>query len=71
MRNRATSDQADELHALLCESLKQQLQSGDVSASVLKEAREFLKDNGVSSPAKGADKGIGSLATLPFVVNDE
>lgn len=56
----------DLLHTELAKELLARIRSGEAPAAVLKEAREFLKDNGVqANPA--TNKGIKELTdALPF-----
>lgn len=58
-----------DLHAALAKALKAKILSGEVTAAELKEAREFLKDNGVDGPKTA---GVRSLAAnMPVSLHDD
>lgn len=67
--SKATNDQMDSLHGALASHLTEAIKhpgEGGVSASLLKEAREFLKDNNVSADI-AKNKPLQALTdTLPF-----
>ena len=65
-RARATVDALGKLHEALARRLTELIESDEVTASVLKEAREFLKDNDISALPEG-NEGLRNLArVVPF-----
>lgn len=71
--SRATNDDMDRLHQVVAKVLTQLITNpgeNGVPASLIKEAREFLKDNGVNA-AVGKSSVINDLAAvLPFADED-
>ena len=65
--SKATIDELGDLHGAIAKKLKEQIETGEVSASLLKEAREFLKDNNIEATADNPEmKQLGDI--LPFAV---
>jgi hypothetical protein len=60
MNSGVTLESFQTLHDALAKTLLKKIQSGECSASDLKEAREFLKDNGID----GVKKEGGALDSL-------
>jgi hypothetical protein len=64
--SRATVEALGELHGKLADTLSKQLEKDDVSASLIKEAREFLKDNGIEAVAGKSEKMLKLVQHIPF-----
>lgn len=63
------TDHLKRLHDVLAKELYDRVKDGEASASVLKEAREFLKDNGMQDARKvGPTARLGR--TLPLTDPD-
>ncbi len=66
----------EEMCALLLDTIKAmrtRIKAGDCPASVMKEAREMLKDNGINIDTAGVAETLKSLELVvkhPFPVND-
>ena len=54
---RASEKALGELHNAVAKAFKLQIEAGECPASLLKEAREFLKDNGISCDPDAGDVG--------------
>lgn len=67
----ATPDKLSSLHDALADKMAALLRGEEVPASVLKEVREFLKDNGINCDGKKSQKVSGIAQTLPFVTPQE
>jgi hypothetical protein len=59
------------LHTGLAEKLLERVQSGEVTASDLNVARQFLKDNGIDSAPKEGSPLDNLARSLPFTAEDE
>lgn len=59
------------LHTGLAEKLLERIQSGEVSASDLNVARQFLKDNGIDSAPKEGSPLENLARTLPFTESED
>lgn len=69
----AKADELQQLHALLAKTLANEITSGEgpPQASLLNVARQFLKDNNVTSSVKH-DPNLGILSQeVPFSEPDE
>lgn len=63
---KATNDQLNELHGLLCKHYKKLLDGGDVSAAELAVIVKFLKDNNIEADLDQAP-ALGDIKDrLPF-----
>jgi hypothetical protein len=61
----------DLLHTGLAEVLLEKIQSGEVTASDLNVARQFLKDNGIDSVPKEGSPLDNLAHSLPFTANED
>lgn len=59
------------LHEGLANKLLERVQSGEVTASDLNVARQFLKDNGIDSAPKEGSPLDNLARSLPFTEDDE
>ena len=59
--SKADKDLLDQLHGLMAKTMKNKLESGEVTASDLNVIRQFLKDNGIEALAS-PDSPMGELA---------
>lgn len=64
---KATSKTLEELHEALARFFLERIRAGDAPANLAKEAREFLKDNGIEVSRTHEDETLQELAdVLPF-----
>jgi hypothetical protein len=68
--SKATTDTLGALHSALAEKMAAMLRGEDVPASVLKEIREFLKDNGINADGENSVPLQNLTDTLPFTGTD-
>lgn len=65
------NDLQEKIHEALAEALLDKIKSGEVSASELSVARQYLKDNGVTAvPADGTPLQV-LTENLPFDEDDD
>lgn len=76
-RKRQSAPQAEleNLHAELARVLKENLatkgEDGKINSALLNVARQFLKDNDITSPVVAPDSDLGVLSRLPVFDDDE
>lgn len=63
---KATDDALRDLHGLLAKEFAARIKSGEAPAAILKEAREFLKDNKIESLATPGSALQSIADSLPF-----
>lgn len=61
--SKATEELLDVLHGAVADELLSRIRSGDVDAATIAQARQFLKDNGISAE-------IGSSAKMRTLADE-
>lgn len=67
---KATEDLLASLHGALADTMKDKLESGDVTASDLNVIRQFLKDNGINADGTTSEKLKSLSDELPDSIDN-